>query len=70
VLVIYVPFLQTAFHTVALSATDWLVVTGVSATLLVIAELVKLVRRMERARASALVAPTDHAQPWRVIGTP
>jgi P-type Ca2+ transporter type 2C len=50
VLVIYVPFLQTAFHTVALSATDWLVVTGVSATLLVIVELVKLVLRMKRPR--------------------
>ncbi len=47
-MVIYVPFLQTAFHTVALSATDWLVVTGVSATLLVIVELVKLVLRVQR----------------------
>ncbi len=47
VLVIYVPFLQTAFHTVALSAADWLVVTGVSATLLVIVELVKLVLRVQ-----------------------
>ena len=48
VLVIYVPFLQTAFHTVALSTTDWLVVTGVSATLLVMVELVKVVLRMQR----------------------
>ena len=34
VLVIYVPFLQLAFHTVPLSVTDWLVATGVSSTLL------------------------------------
>ena len=46
-LVIYVPFLQTAFHTVALSAADWLVATGVAATLLVIVELVKLVLRVQ-----------------------
>ena len=57
VLVIYVPFLQTAFHTVALSAKDWLIVTGVSATLLVIVELVKLVLRARR-RA----APAAHAE--------
>ncbi len=30
VLVIYVPFLQMAFHTVPLSMTDWLIATGVS----------------------------------------
>lgn len=53
VMVIYVPFLQTAFHTVALSATDWLVLTGVSATLLVIVELFKVAQRMKRAGASA-----------------
>ena len=35
VFVIYVPFLQAAFHTVALSAFDWLVATVVAATLLV-----------------------------------
>ena len=48
---IYVPFLQTAFHTVPLSATDWLVATGVAATLLVGMELVKLVLRQSRGRA-------------------
>ena len=41
VLVIYVPFLQTAFHTVALSAFDWLIATGVAATLLLVMELVE-----------------------------
>ena len=53
VLVIYVPFLQAAFHTVALSAFDWLVATAVGATLLVAMELVKLVLRMKRPDASA-----------------
>jgi Ca2+-transporting ATPase len=48
VLVVYVPFLQAAFHTVGLSATDWLVATGVAATLLVIVELVKLALRVQR----------------------
>jgi Ca2+-transporting ATPase len=44
-LVIYVPFLQTAFHTVALSAFDWLVATGVSASLLLVMELAKIALR-------------------------
>ena len=48
VLVIYVPFLQTAFHTMPLTAFDWMVATGVAATLLVGMELVKLVLRLER----------------------
>jgi Ca2+-transporting ATPase len=61
VIVIYVPFLQTAFHTVALSATDWLVVTGVSATLVVIVELVKVVLRAQRQlpRAASVGAPAQ-----------
>jgi Ca2+-transporting ATPase len=45
VLVIYVPVLQAAFHTVALTAFDWAVATVVAATLLVIMELVKLAQR-------------------------
>jgi P-type Ca2+ transporter type 2C len=44
-LVIYVPFLQTAFHTVGLSAFDWLVATSVSASLLFAMELAKLLLR-------------------------
>ncbi len=48
ILVIYVPFLQIAFHTVPLSAFDWLVTVVVAATLLVVMELVKLVLRRER----------------------
>ena len=52
-LVIYVPFLQTAFHTVPLSAFDWLVATSVGSTLLVVVELVKSVLRTRRPDASA-----------------
>jgi hypothetical protein len=43
--VIYVPFLQTAFHTVALTWFDWAVATVVAASLLIIVELIKLVMR-------------------------
>ena len=52
VLVIYVPMLQTAFHTVALSAFDWAVATAVASTLLIVMELFKLSLRMERPRAA------------------
>jgi Ca2+-transporting ATPase len=45
VLVIYVPFLQLAFHTMPLSMTDWLVATGVSSSLLIGMELAKIVLR-------------------------
>jgi Ca2+-transporting ATPase len=45
VLVIYLPFLQNAFHTVSLTARDWLIAAGVAATLLLIMELVKLLLR-------------------------
>jgi P-type Ca2+ transporter type 2C len=48
VLVIYVPVLQAAFHTVPLSASDWLVATGTGATLLIGMELAKVVLRMKR----------------------
>lgn len=47
-LVIYVPFLQTAFHTAPLSVTDWMVVTGISSTLLLGMELAKIVLRVNR----------------------
>jgi len=43
-----VPFLQTAFHTVALTGTDWLVATGVSASLLVGMEIAKVLLRKFR----------------------
>ena len=48
VLVIYVPFLQAAFHTVPLSALDWLVATAVAATLLIVMEVAKIVLRGQR----------------------
>jgi P-type Ca2+ transporter type 2C len=48
VLVVYVPFLQVAFHTVALSATDWMVATAVSASLLGGMEVAKIFLRRFR----------------------
>jgi Ca2+-transporting ATPase len=51
VLVIYVPFLQVAFHTVELSARDWLIATAVAATLLVVMEVFKLMLRPKHGAA-------------------
>jgi Ca2+-transporting ATPase len=51
VLVIYVPGLQSAFHTVALSAFDWSVAFAVSATLLLVVEAAKLALRRDGAGA-------------------
>ena len=48
VLVVYVPFLQVAFHTVPLSAQDWAVAVGVSASLLVAMEIAKFFLRRFR----------------------
>ena len=45
VLVIYVPFLQTAFDTTALSLNDWLVCVLVASSVLWLGELVKFIRR-------------------------
>ncbi len=42
VLVVYVPVLQTAFHTVPLTLGDWLIATAVAALLLLAMELVKI----------------------------
>jgi Ca2+-transporting ATPase len=47
IMVIYVPFLQTAFHTVPLSALDWLVSTAVASTLLIVVEVAKLGSRRQ-----------------------
>jgi Ca2+-transporting ATPase len=44
-LVIYVPFLQRAFGTTALSATDWLFSAGVASSVLWLREISKIVRR-------------------------
>jgi Ca2+-transporting ATPase len=43
--VMYVPFLRELFGTVALGVTDWLIVAGVSASVLVLGEIVKIFRR-------------------------
>jgi Ca2+-transporting ATPase len=61
VAVIYVPVLQTAFHTVALSGRDWLVATMVSATLLIGMELVKVVLRAKRRPPPLAYAKPSHA---------
>jgi Ca2+-transporting ATPase len=60
VLVIYVPFLQTAFHTVPLTGFDWMVATAVAATLLVGMEVVKLVLRVERRPARVASGKAAH----------
>jgi Ca2+-transporting ATPase len=65
VLVIYVPILQTAFHTVPLSLTDWLISTAVGATLLVAVEIVKLMLRFKRRAASATDVAADGRVPFR-----
>ena len=51
ILVVYTPFLQAAFHTVPLSAPDWLIATAVAASLLAVVELAKIVLRWERRQA-------------------
>jgi Ca2+-transporting ATPase len=48
VLVVYMPILQTAFHTVALSAQDWAVAAIVSASLLAAMEIAKIFLRRLR----------------------
>jgi len=63
VLVIYVPFLQTAFHTVPLTAFDWAVATGVASVLLIGMELFKLTLRAKRNAAS--VEPARAESPSR-----
>jgi Ca2+-transporting ATPase len=46
--VIYVPFLQQAFSTVALKAGDWLFCTAVASSVLWLRELTKLIVRARR----------------------
>jgi len=43
-----VPFLQTAFHTVPLSGTDWAIAAAVSSSLLIGMEIAKIVLRQVR----------------------
>jgi len=58
IVVIYVPFLQVAFHTVPLTARDWLVATGVASLLLIGMELIKLAMRTEPRPGSTAAAQT------------
>jgi Ca2+-transporting ATPase len=62
VLVIYVPFLQTAFHTVPLSLWDWAIATGLASTLLIGMEIVKFVLRIERRAPPAAARKTVRGQ--------
>ncbi|MBX6367723.1 MAG: cation-translocating P-type ATPase [Rhodospirillales bacterium] len=54
--VVYVPFLQLAFSTVGLTATDWLVCAAVASSVLWLRELSKLVARAAKGARSK---PTD-----------
>ncbi len=53
ILVIYVPALQTAFHTVPLSVRDWMVATAVASSLLIAMEIAKIFLRARDARVAA-----------------
>jgi Ca2+-transporting ATPase len=53
VLAVHVPVLQSAFHTVALSAFDWSVAFAVAATLLLVMEAAKLALRSRVRRCGA-----------------
>jgi Ca2+-transporting ATPase len=53
ILVIYLPALQAAFHTVPLSLRDWAVATGVASTLLFAMEGAKIALRARDARHAA-----------------
>jgi Ca2+-transporting ATPase len=52
-LVLYVPFLQRAFGTVALGAADWMFCLVVSSSVLWLREAVKLIVRMKSQRSTA-----------------
>ena len=56
ILVIYVPVLQAAFHTVPLSLRDWVVATGVASSLLFAMEIAKIALRARDARVAAQAA--------------
>ena len=64
-LVIYVPFLQAAFHTAPLAPSDWAVAAGVAATLLVGAEMAKWVLRAKRRTAHASTPAASGEAPSR-----
>ncbi|HXF89517.1 MAG TPA: cation-translocating P-type ATPase [Xanthobacteraceae bacterium] len=53
ILVIYVPMLQVAFHTVPLSLMDWVIATAVASSLLFAMEIWKIALRARDARHAA-----------------
>lgn len=55
VVVIYVPFLQSAFSTVSLSGQDWLLCVGIASSVLWLRELVKLGARLIASRGNSNV---------------
>jgi Ca2+-transporting ATPase len=57
VIVIYTPFLQTAFHTTALSAVDWVVCAVVGSTVLWLVEVKKLVMAAVRRQRDPAPGP-------------
>ncbi len=61
-LAIYVPFMQTAFHTVALSLFDWTIATAVAGTLLIGMEAVKAVLHIERRAGRAAAGASVHGE--------
>jgi Ca2+-transporting ATPase len=50
--VIYIPFLQQAFSTTSLSATDWLICTAVGSSVLWLRELSKVIARARNRRVT------------------
>jgi Ca2+-transporting ATPase len=65
-LVIYLPILRTAFHTVPLTLNDWLIAAAIGSTLLVAVELTKVVLRgRRRAAPVARVEAAPESSPSR-----
>jgi Ca2+-transporting ATPase len=62
VLVVYVPFLQSAFRTIGLSAADWLFCVTVASSVLWLRELSKLVTRLRRPSSAAPVTASQAAR--------
>jgi Ca2+-transporting ATPase len=50
--VVYVPFLQKSFETVALNLKDWILVFGVGSSIMLYSEIVKIYKRVSVKNAS------------------
>jgi magnesium-transporting ATPase (P-type) len=57
--VVHLPFLQRAFHTVPLAATEWLVCAGIASTVLWASEAKKLLIRAREGRSGRFSPPVD-----------